>query len=212
MSVLRSGALLGALLCAAPSLAADSDCKTCDKPQNAPTLRAATPRSDAPSLGPTRAPVTIEVWSDFECSFCAKGAERLQELREKYGDSVRVVFRHNPLPRHRNAALAAEASVEAQAQGRFWEFHDALFKKQGTRDRAALEAVAFEVGMDLGRFKSALDSRRGRGDVEQDTTEAKNRGVSGTPTFFINGTPVVGAQPIEVLSKAVDAELARTKR
>jgi protein-disulfide isomerase len=180
--------------------------KGCAKKPHAP-LQAATPRADAPSQGPVDARVTVEVWSDFECPFCARGAERLSQVREKYGDKVRIVFRHQPLPFHDNARLAAAASMAAHEQGRFWEFHDALFTQQRSLDRASLEGLAEKLKLDLHRFRKALDSGAYDNYVEAEVVEARRRGVAGTPTFFINGTPVVGAQPLDVFVQTIDAAL-----
>jgi protein-disulfide isomerase len=153
--------------------------------------------------------VTVEVWSDFQCPFCARGAERLTQLREKYGEQVRVVFRHQPLPFHQHARLAAAAAMAAHEQGRFWEFHDALFAQQQALDRGSLEALAGKLGLDVHRFRQALDSGAYDNYLDAEGVEAQRRGIAGTPTFFINGTPVVGAQPLEAFVKVIDAELQR---
>jgi protein-disulfide isomerase len=153
--------------------------------------------------------VTVEVWSDFQCPFCAKGGATLKQLREKYGDKIRIVFRHSPLPFHENARLAAAASMAAAEQGRFWEFHDALFQQQTELDRASLEKLAKKLKLDVEGFKRALDSGASNNYLDAELTEARQRGVSGTPTFFINDTVVVGARPVEQFIQAIDAELAR---
>lgn len=167
----------------------------------------ATPRAEAPSVGRADAKVTVEVWSDFQCPFCARGADVLKQLREKYGDSVRFVFRHQPLPFHKNARLAAAASMAAHEQGKFWEFHDALFANQNALDRASLETLAGKLGLDVPRFRRALDSSTWSNYVDMDVAEGQRRGVAGTPTFFVNGKPVVGAQPLEVFTTAIDEQL-----
>lgn len=167
----------------------------------------ATPRTDAPSQGRADAKVTIEVWSDFQCPFCARGATTVRELREKYGDQVRIVFRHQPLHFHQHARLAAIASMAAHEQGRFWEFHEALFANPQALDRASLEALAGKLKLDVERFRRALDSSTLSNYVDTEVAEAQRRGVKGTPTFFINGKPIMGAQPIDVFAKVIDAEL-----
>src|SRR5687767_12598233 len=111
-----------------PSPDCPKDCPRRSQPSG--QLIAATPRPEAPARGPVDAQVVVEVWSDFQCPFCARGAERLKQVREKYGDRVRIVFRHSPLPFHEHARLAAAASMAAHEQGRFWEYHDALFAQQ----------------------------------------------------------------------------------
>ncbi len=191
-----------------PSEGCNKDCPRQHADNQHPPIPA-TPRSEAPSLGSADAKVTVEVWSDFQCPFCARGATVLKQLREKYGEQVRLVFRHQPLPMHQHARMAAAASMAAHEQGRFWEFHDALFANQGALDRAALEALAGKLGLDMERFRRALDSSTWRTYVETEVAEAQRRGVRGTPTFFVNGKPVVGAQPLSVFTDAIDAQLRR---
>jgi protein-disulfide isomerase len=169
----------------------------------------ATPRAEAPSLGPADAKVTVEVWSDFQCPFCARGAATTKQLREKYGDQVRLVFRQQPLPMHGQARLAAAASMAAHEQGRFWEFHDALFANQRALDRGSLEALAGKLNLDVERFRRALDSSTWSHYVDTEVAEAQRRGISGTPTFFVNGKAIIGAQPLHVFAQAIDAELQR---
>jgi protein-disulfide isomerase len=173
------------------------------------TAISATPRAEAPSQGRADAKVTVEVWSDFECSFCALGADTLKSVREKYGDKVRVVFRHNPLPTHANARLAAAASMAAHEQGKFWEFHDALFAHQDALDRASLEKLAGKLNLDVKRFQRALDSSTWTNYVDTEVVEGQRRKVMATPTFFINGKTLAGARPMNVFEQAIDAELAR---
>ncbi|KFE66266.1 DsbA family protein [Hyalangium minutum] len=192
----------------------DDGCSQKDCPEShggdtRPQPLAATPRAEAPSLGPADAKVTVEVWSDFQCPFCARGATTAKELRAKYGDQVRLVFRHQPLPMHGQARLAAAASMAAHEQGRFWEFHDALFANQRALDRASLEALAAKLNLDMERFKRSLDSSTWSNYVDTEVAEAQRRGVRGTPTFFVNGQPITGAQPLQVFTQAIDAELRR---
>ncbi|MCE9667660.1 DsbA family protein [Myxococcus stipitatus] len=192
-----------------PSLAAEpTEDPKCPKPVER-ALIAATPRAEAPATGPADARVTVEVWSDFQCPFCARGADLLARLRERYGDQLRVVFRHQPLPAHRDARLAAAASMAAHEQGRFWEMHDRLFQEGAGLDRAALEAHARALGLDLPRFRRALDTGAWDAYVEADVVEAQRRGVVGTPAFFVNGQGVLGAQPLETFTRLIDAELRR---
>jgi protein-disulfide isomerase len=181
--------------------------KGCTHQADASKLIPATPRVDAPSLGTRDAKVTVEVWSDFQCPFCSRGAATIKQLREKYGDQVRIVFRQHPLPFHEHAREAAAASMAAHEQGRFWEFHDALFANQGALDRASLEALAGKLKLDVERFRRALDSSTWSNYVDTEVAEGRARGIQGTPTFFINGKPIIGAQPLSVFTEAIDAEL-----
>ena len=205
------GAFVSTFLPVSSASACDGNCpKGHDHALHSATApRAATPRAEAPSQGPTSAKVTVEVWSDFQCPFCSRGNATVKQLREKYGDKIRIVFRHAPLPMHGNARLAAEASMAANAQGRFWEFHDALFQQQRALDRASLEQLAQKLGLDVERFKRSLDTHEFAGYVEADVVESRSRGISGTPTFFVNDTAVVGARPMEDFVKTIDAELKR---
>jgi protein-disulfide isomerase len=202
------GAFVSGFVPVSSAQACDGNCPK-GKVHQAETPRAATPRREAPSQGPVDAKVTVEVWSDFECPFCAKGSATLKQLREKYGDRIRIVFRHSPLPFHENARLAASASMAAAEQGRFWEYHDALFQQQKELDRASLVKLAKKLKLDVERFERTLDGGTYNNYLDAEVVEARQRGVAGTPTFFINDTPVVGARPLEQFVEVIDAELAR---
>ncbi|MFY2557423.1 DsbA family protein [Corallococcus terminator] len=196
-----------------PALAGDEPTPDCDKEPKVSQVThkpiAATPRAEAPALGPQKASVTVEVWSDFECPFCARGASVVEGLRERYGDKIRIVFRHMPLPTHSGAKLAAVATMAAHEQGKFWEMHDVLFDNQGALDRASLEKYAQGLGLDVARFRKALDTKAWDNYVEADLVEAQRRRIAGTPTFFINGTGVTGAQSLDVFAGHIDAALKR---
>lgn len=162
-------------------------------------------------LGPDDALVTIVTWSDFQCPFCARLVPVWAHVREKYGDQVRIVFRHMPLAAHPRAALAAEAAVAAAAQGKFWPFHDHLFARFGQLTRADLESFARAAKLDLTAFRVALDQRRYRDAVMAEAAAAAALGVDGTPTTFVNGQPVIGARASAAMDAIVDAELARAR-
>lgn len=166
----------------------------------------------APRRGTGAAPVVLTVFSDFECGFCARASGTVEALHERYGKDLQIVFRQLPLPFHKNAQLAAEASLAANEQGRFWAFHDQLFANPGALTRADLEKHAEAAGLDLPRFRAALDDGRHRAAVEADKAEAARLGVQGTPSFIINGTRIVGAQPVEKFAAVIDAELAQARR
>ena len=158
--------------------------------------------------GPDDALVTIVVWGDFECPYCARLAPVLAHVREVYGDRVRVVYRHLAMAFHRKASLAAEAAIAAADQGKFWAFHDQVYGHFGKLDRADLERFAEAVGLDLRRFRAALDDRRYRDLVAAETAAAEAIGVDGTPTTFINGRPVIGSRDKAQLERLVEAQLA----
>jgi len=178
---------------------------------NAPAPRAKIEVGQAPVRGPKNAPVTIVEFSDFQCPYCKKAVPTLHEIEKQYGSKVRVAFKHQPLPFHNNAKLAAIASVAAQEQGKFWEYHDKLFENQQALDRASLERYAGELGLNASKFKSALDSKKLEARVDADAAEAGRSGVQGTPTFFINGQQLVGAQPLERFKALIDEELTKSK-
>ncbi len=161
--------------------------------------------------GPADALVTIVVWSDFECPFCARAAPVLAKLREKMPTQVRLVFRHLPMVFHHDASLASEAAVEAGVQGKFWAFHDALFlhllNKQGGLRRAELERVALSAGLNLSQFRAALNDRRHRDAVRAEAAAGLALGINGTPTIFFNGVPVIGAKSFQMLEAIVLAQL-----
>jgi len=161
--------------------------------------------------GPDDALVTIVVWSDFQCPFCARQAPVLAHLRDKYKTDVRVVFRHLAMAFHRNAALAAEAGVAAAAQGKFWAFHDQVFAGFGHLERADLERFAAAAGLDLPAFRAALDDRRYHDAVIAEAASAEALGVDGTPTMFVNGAPVSGARDAPTMERLVEAHLARAR-
>lgn len=161
--------------------------------------------------GPDDALVTIVAWGDFQCPYCAKMAPVLDHVREKYGAAVRIVFRHLPMQGHREAALAAEAAAEAAAQGKLWAFHDVVFAQFGRLSRADLEQLAEAAGLDLPRFRAALDDRRHREAVAADAAAGMALGVDGTPTLFVNGHAVVGSRDRAGMEKLVDDHLARAR-
>lgn len=165
---------------------------------------------DGHAAGPDTALVTVVTWSDFQCPYCAHLVPTLARLREEYGDRVRVVHRHMPLPNHPEAQLAAEAAVAAGAQGKFWAMHDRLFAAESLA-RADLERIAGELGLDLPRFRAALDERRHRDAVADDAAAGSALGVAGTPTLFVNGTPIEGAPRWEQLELVVEARLAEAE-
>jgi protein-disulfide isomerase len=160
------------------------------------------------SRGAATALVTIVLWSDFQCPYCQRVAGTLRALEKQYGDKLRVVFRHAPMPFHGDAALAAEAGVEAAMQGRFWEFHDALFAAGSSLQRADLERFAQQAGLDVQRFARALDVRLHRDAVRAEVASAQAMGVEATPTMFVNGHPIEGAKPLSALQTVIDAHLA----
>jgi len=161
------------------------------------------------AFGPDQAKVTLVEFSDFECPFCSRAANVLTQVKEKYSDKVRVVFRHFPLSFHKNAHLASQASMAAGDQGKFWEYHDLMFANQKQLDRASLEGYAKKLGLKMGVFKKALDSEAHKGTVDGDMQLGQTVAVSGTPTMFLNGARIQNPTDFTVVSKAIEEALAQ---
>jgi Na+/H+ antiporter NhaA len=159
--------------------------------------------------GPARAPVTLVEYADFECPFCGQAEPVIRELLADYGD-LRYVFRHLPLTDvHQHATLAAEASEAAAVQNKFWEMHDQLLDHQGALTARDLMRYAAEIGLDTERFVRDMRNDIGAAKIAADVDSADLSGVSGTPTFFINGRRHHGAYDIDALSDAVRTARAR---
>ncbi len=166
--------------------------------------------------GNPNAKVTIVEYSDFQCPFCGRWArDTFPQILQTYGDKVKIVFKHLPLPFHQFAQKAAEAAECAGKIGgakAFWAMHDKLFQvgqPQGRLDIASLKQFAKEIGLDEKRFSQCIDTGETAQIVMQDMNESQRLGVRGTPTFFINGTPVRGALPFEAFKQVIDQELGR---
>jgi protein-disulfide isomerase len=166
---------------------------------------------DAPTKGPKNAPVTVAIFSDFQCPFCSRVEPTLAQLEKDYAGKIRFAWKNQPLPFHQNAGPAAEAAMAAGAQGKFWEMHDRLFANQQALDRGHYEQYAQELGLNMERFRGDLDSGKWKAKIKADSEEGSRAGAGGTPTFFINGEKLVGAQPIDSFKKVIDAELAKSK-
>ncbi|MBK04935.1 MAG: thioredoxin, partial [Deltaproteobacteria bacterium] len=175
----------------------------------APGARVKIAIGKSPVLGSKLAKVTIVEFSDFECPFCTRGANTIKKIVKEYGSQVRVVFKHLPLSFHRNAHMAAQASMAAHAQGKFWEFHDKLFANSRNLSKANYLKWAKELGLDVAKFKAALDSGKYKAFVDANAAKASSVGANGTPTFFINGKKLVGAQPFARFKQVIDAELKK---
>ena len=164
---------------------------------------------DAPIKGPNNAPVTVVIFSDFQCPFCSRVEPTLKQIESDYKGKVKFAWKNQPLPFHNHAELAAEASLAANEQGKFWELHDKMFANQQKLERADIEGYAKELGLNMGKFSAALDSGKFKDKVAKDMAEGTAAGASGTPTFFINGNKLVGAQPVDSFKKIIDQELAK---
>ena len=166
---------------------------------------------DSPTKGPDSAKVTIVEYTDFQCPFCAKVQPTLTQILEKYPQDVRKVFKQHPLAFHKDAPLAAEASLAAGAQGKFWEMKEVLFNNQKQLQEENLIKYAQELGLDLEQFKSDLSTHKYKAQVDRETQEAVKLGATGTPAFFVNGRYLSGAKPLESFVKVIDEELSGKK-
>jgi len=161
--------------------------------------------------GPADAPITIVEFSEFQCPFCARVNPTLSALEKKYAGKIRLVFKDFPLPNHAQAPKAAEAAHCANEQGKFWELHDRLFANQQQLQVPELKAHAKAVGLDQAAFDQCLDSGKFTTAVKSDVDLGSNMGVQSTPTLYINGRVVTGAQPLNVFTSIIDEELARKR-
>lgn len=166
---------------------------------------------DSPSKGPPDAPITIVEFSDYQCPFCARVNPTLERLMREYAGKIRIVFRDFPLPSHPEAPKAAEAARCAGEQGQYWAMHDRLFANQQALQVDALKAHAAALGLDRARFDACLDSGRHAAAVQADLEAGRRLGVNSTPTLYVNGRPVAGAQPYEYFKAIIDEELERIR-
>jgi protein-disulfide isomerase len=150
-----------------------------------------------PIRGPADSPITIIEFADFECPHSRKAQGALQRLLGENPDKVRLVFKHFPLPSHPSAFLAARASLCAQEQGRFWEYHDALFSATPPFSRPDLQVLAERIGLERKRFADCLSSDRHSDRISEHVRSAQAAGVTGTPTFVVNGRIYRGALPYD---------------
>jgi protein-disulfide isomerase len=156
--------------------------------------------------GPLDAPLELVEYGDFECPFCGKATGVVRDLRERFGDELRYVFRHLPLTDvHDHAELAAQAAEAAGAQGRFWEMHDRLFAHQDELEGEDLVGYAGEIGLDVEQFVRDLEQERLLARVREDVASAEASGATGTPTFFVRGRRHVGPYDAETLARELTA-------
>lgn len=167
--------------------------------------------SEEPVLGNPNAKVIIYEHSDFQCPYCARGKSVVKEIHQAYGDKVGIVFRHLPLDFHPEAKPAAIASVCAQLQGKFWEYHDKLFDNQKALSAANYPKWAKELGLDEAKFNDCLKGPEAAAIVEKSQGYSEQAGANSTPTFFVGtktqGKKVAGAQPFAEFKKIIDEQL-----
>jgi len=171
----------------------------------------AMPVGKSAAKGPADAWVTIIEVSDFQCPFCKRVGPTLAEVEEKYGDDVRVVFKHNALSFHQRAKPAARAVECAKDQNKFWEMHDKLFENQRQLEDPDFERYAGEIGLDVPAWKTCYTSNKHDAAIDADQQAAVTLGARGTPAFFINGRYLSGAQPFAAFQALIDEELKKAK-
>lgn len=178
-------------------------------------------------LGPENAEIVVIEFSDFECPYCgaAMGTHEVLVDRFKSQDptweaavpelkrlaeegKIKFVYRDFPLSGHPNAQKAAEASECAKDQGKFWEYHDILFANQDALTVPSLKQYASQIGLNTNEFNECLDSNEKAAEVQKDMQDGQNAGVSGTPSFFVNGREISGSQPYKVFEQAINAASA----
>jgi protein-disulfide isomerase len=166
--------------------------------------------ADDAVLGNAKAPVTLVEFSDFQCPFCARVMPTLKKVSEAYGDRVRIVWKDFPLTAiHPQAFKAAEAGQCAREQGKFWEYHDRLFGNQQALEPESLKKYAADAGLDAAKFNACMDTAKYGDKVQEQMGIGTRLGVASTPTVFVNGRLVSGAQPYEVFAAVIDEELER---
>lgn len=203
------GLLIVGLLSACAPVNSDST-KTSATP--IPTPIDPAPLEAAPSLGPATAPVTIIEYADFGCPSCWAWhkLDVLDELRAKYGDQIRFIWRDFPVITLLSPK-AAEAGQCAHEQGKFWEFHNAVYEHDGAIEATNLKAYAVAIGLDMVKFDDCVTSRRYRDRVNAEQHESFERGLRGTPSFFVNGQPIVGPQHLSTFTDLIDPILSAKK-
>jgi len=155
------------------------------------------PLGDSPIIGNPNAPITIVEFSDFECPFCSRVVPTVKQLLQEYPGEIKIAFKHMPLPMHKNAPLASKATIAAQNQGKFWEMHDLIFENQREINEANVTKWAKSLKLDMGRFARDLKASATQARLDADMQLAGTVGARSTPTFFLQGAMVRGAQPID---------------
>jgi protein-disulfide isomerase len=158
----------------------------------------------SPVKGPANAKVTIIEFSDFQCPYCKRGYETMEAVAKAYPNDVKIAFKHFPLPFHNEAEPAAKAAWAAQQQGKFWEYHEALFNNQDKLGSEFYIKAATDLKLDINKFKKDMASDAAAKQVKDDAEVGSKNGIQGTPGFFVNGVAVKGAYPVDHFKGIVD--------
>jgi protein-disulfide isomerase len=167
---------------------------------------------NGPLLGAEGAPITIAVFSDFQCQFCKKVNETLKQVVQSNGKNVRILHKNLPLPNHPQSFRAAQAAFCAGAQNKFWEYHDLLFEHPSELSENSLKKYAAEIGLDSQGFNACIDSAASRNAIMKDLQEARRAGIFSTPTFIVNGHVLKGTRNIEEFQALIDQSLKEQTR
>jgi predicted DsbA family dithiol-disulfide isomerase len=162
----------------------------------------------SPVKGPADAPVTMVLFTDFECPYCSKIVPLLEQVLERNSQTVKLVFKNMPLKFHKMAQPSARAALAAQEQGKFWEFHDRLFAAQSTLSKETINKIALNLNLDIQKFEQDMASPKVQAQINKDLMAAEKAGVSGTPTVFINGRLLKERSP-EGFQAIIDDELQK---
>ncbi len=165
----------------------------------------------APFKGSENAPVTLVVFTDFQCFYCAGAADLLEQVNKAFPDQVKIVFKNYPLPMHKFARNAAAAALAAHKQNQFWPMHDLLFKNFKDLNKEKVREFAQTLGLDLEQFNGDRDSAQIRKQIQSDLTEGRKAGVRGTPTIFINGRKLK-KRNFKQIKTMVEAQLDKAKK
>jgi protein-disulfide isomerase len=165
--------------------------------------------SEAPVKGNPSASVTLVEFVDYECPHCKRVQPVLRQVLEEFGDDVKVSFKHYPLPSHANARAAAEAAVAAQKQGKFWQYSDKVWANADALTPALLEAIAKDVGLDVGQWRKDFESEAIKERVQKDRMEGGGLRINMTPTIFLNGRLYSDEKDVESLRDWISEELGR---
>jgi protein-disulfide isomerase len=194
----------------APTAVYDALIKDGKGPASPEKKSVAAPKGAAPTRGPARAQVTIQVFSDFQCPFCKRVNKTVDDIQKAYPTQVKLVWRDKPLPMHPHAMIAAEAAREAFAQkgnDGFWKMHTRLFEEQQKLTRADLDEHARALGLDMAKFAAALDGHTHKAAIDEDDKAGTDAGITGTPAFLVGPYYVSGAQPFNKFRRVIDLAL-----
>jgi protein-disulfide isomerase len=184
-------------------------------PKNRPvadkTVWKVTVDSSDPRKGGAEPLVTLVEFSEFQCPYCSKVVPTMDKVAKEYGDDVAIIFKNNPLPFHKEAGPASEAALAANEQGKFWEMHNLLFTKQRELQRDKLDGYAQQIGLDMAKYKAAMDSGKFKAKIKADQKLAGEVSARGTPNTFVNGRQVTGARPFADFKKLIDEEIVKAK-